>query len=359
MAASTVTARDVAREAGVAAGTVSRVFNHHTNVAPEIRLRVLRAAAQLGYENPAAAPSNGHAMSEVGFLFSPVNDGTDAVSNPFWGRILAGVEAEALRSRIRLIYCSISTVRDTHAALVGMVQGMRLSGALVVGPAKQDALQALQTLHLPIVQVGSYTRGAGLDGVVAEGFEGGRSATAHAIEQGHQRIAHITGPLVAGRLHPRCWSYDVDLRIQGYRAALFDAGLPVDDQLIEGSNLTPQGGYEACSKLLARRIEFSALFCANDSSALGAIRALREAGFDVPRDVSVIGFGDDSDIVEHTNPALTTVRIDAEGLGAVGLKRLLARAADRTGAPTLTILETELIKRESVLPPRGKVERPA
>jgi LacI family transcriptional regulator len=290
-------------------------------------------------------------MSEVGFLFSPVNDGTDAASNPFWGRILAGVEAGALQSKIRLIYCSISSVRDTPATLVGMVQGMRLGGALVVGPAKQDALQALKALHLPIVQVGSYTRGAGLDGVVTEGFEGGRMATAYAIEQGHRRIAHITGPLVEGRLHPHCWSYDVDLRIQGYRAALFDAGLPVDDLLVEGSNLTPQGGYEACRNLLARRLDFTALFCANDSSALGAIRALREAGFDVPRDVSVIGFGDDSDIVEHISPALTTVRIDAEDLGAVGLKRLLARAADRTAPPTLTVLETELIKRESVQPP--------
>jgi LacI family transcriptional regulator, galactose operon repressor len=350
LAASTVTARDVAREAGVAAGTVSRVFNHHTNVAPEIRLRVLRAAARLGYVNPAAAPADGHALSEVGFLFSPINDGTDAASNPYWGRILAGVEAEALRSRIRLIYCSISTVRDTPAALVGMVQKMRLGGALVVGAAKPDALQALQALHLPIIQVGSYTWGTGLDGVVTENFEAGRQATAYIIDQGHHRIAHITGPPAEGP-RPRCWIYDIDLRTQGYRAALFDAGLPVDSRLMEGSNLTPQGGYDACRALLARRLEFSALFCANDSSAFGAIRALREAGLDVPRDVSVLGFGDDSAIVEHITPALTTVRIDAEGLGAVGLKRLLARAADPTAAPTLTILETELIKRESVLPP--------
>jgi DNA-binding LacI/PurR family transcriptional regulator len=345
-----VTARDVAREAGVAAGTVSRVFNNHTNVAPEIRLRVLRAATLLGYVNPAAAPTNGRAISEVGFLFSPINDGTVAESNPYWGRILAGVEGEALRSRIRLIYCSISTVREAPATLVSMVQGMRLGGALVVGPAKQDALQALQALQLPIVQVGAYTRGTGLDGVVTENFEAGREATRYAIDQGHRRIAHITGPPAEGS-GARCWIYDIELRAQGYRAALFDADLPVDDRLIEGSNLTPQGGYEACRTLLARRLDFTALFCANDSSALGAIRALREAGFDVPRDVSVIGFGDDSDIVEHINPALTTVRIDAEGLGAVGLKRLLARAADPTAAPTLTVLEAELIKRQSVLPP--------
>lgn len=347
MAAGSVTSRDVAREAGVAVGTVSRVFNNHANVAPEIRLRVLRAAEQLGYVSPGPASANGPALSEVGFLFSPLNEGTVAASNPFWGRILAGVEAEARKSTIRLTYRSIEALCHTPAELVNAVQGMRLGGALVVGPTDQEVLQALRALRMPLVQVSSHTPGVGIDAVVSESFEGGREATAYLIDQGHRRIAYINGPLANG-LRPRCGIYDIEMRAQGYRAALLDAGLPVDEGLMEGSNLTPQGGYEACRRLLARGESFSALFCANDSSAIGAIRALRETGFEVPIDISVIGYGDDTDIVEHVTPALTTVRIDKEALGATALKRLLARAADSTATPTVTMLEVELIRRESV-----------
>ncbi|MDB5057091.1 MAG: LacI family transcriptional regulator, partial [Chloroflexi bacterium] len=296
------------------------------------------------------ASANGHGLSEVGFLFSPINEGTVAASNPFWGGILAGVETEALKSRIRLTYRSIGSLRQRPAELVSVVQGMRLGGALVVGPAEAAVIQALQALQIPLVQVEGYIRGAGLDAVVSEGFEGGRQATAYMNEQGHRRIAHITGPLAFGT-RPRSDIYEIELRAQGYRAALLDAELPVDEGLIEGSNLTPQGGYEACRRLLARKAAFSAIFCANDSTAIGAIRALREAGLAVPGDISVIGYGDDTDIVEHVTPALTTVRIDKEALGATALKRLIARAADPTGVATLTMLEVELIKRESVQPP--------
>jgi LacI family transcriptional regulator len=347
MAAGSVTARDVARMAGVAVGTVSRVFNNHTNVAPEMRLRVLRAAEELGYVIPGSAAASGHSLVQVGFLFSPINEGTVAASNPFWGRILAGVEVEARKSRLRLAYRSISTLGNSPAELLSAVQELGLSGGLLVGPAPSEVVEALKSLRIPLVQVDCHTRGEGLDAVVSESFEGGREATAYLIARGHRRIAHITGPL-ADAPRSRCTIYDIELRAHGYRAALLDAGLPIDESLTEGSNLTPQGGYDACRRLLALGAGFSALFCANDSAAIGAIRALREAGLEVPANVSVIGYDDDTDIVEHVTPALTTVHIDAETLGATAVKRLLARAADPMAAPTLTVLAVTLVKRESV-----------
>src|SRR6185312_5647645 len=103
-------------------------------------------------------------------------------------------------------------------------------------------------------------------------------------------------------------------------------------------------------RLLARQVSFSAIFCTNDAAAIGAIRALREAGREVPQDVSVIGYGDDTYVAEHLTPALTTIVSDTELLGATAVKRLLARAADPTMAPTMTMLGVELVKRESVRP---------
>lgn len=349
MAIGSVTAMDVARKAAVSVGTVSRVFNHHDNVAAEIRLRVLQAAAELGYVGRHASRTSDESVSEVGFLFSPVNDGTTIADNPYWSHILAGVEAEARKSRIKLIYSSISSLRHAPAELVEVVRAMKLGGALLVGPAAPEVVRALQVLALPLVQVDSHVPGLGIDAVVTDGFEGGFQATAYLIAEGHRAIACINGPLGDGP-RPRCKLHMVELRAHGYRAALLEAGLPVDDTLIENSDLTAQGGYEACQRLLARNASFSAIFCTNDASAIGAIRALREAGRDVPEDISVIGYGDDMYAAEHLTPALTTLVSDTEVLGATALKRLLARAADPTMASTVTMLEMELVKRESVQP---------
>ncbi|MGH2386589.1 MAG: LacI family DNA-binding transcriptional regulator [Chloroflexota bacterium] len=348
MAIGSVRAKDVAREAAVSVGTVSRVFNNHANVEAGIRLRVLRAAAELGYVGPHPTRMTG-ALSEVGFLFSPVNDGTAIAGNPYWSRILAGVEAEARKSRIKLVYSSVDALRHRPAELMEAVRAMKLDGALLVGPAAPEVIDALQRLTCPIVQVDDHAPGHGIDAVVTDSFEGGFQAGAYLIREGHREIACINGPLGDGP-RPRCKLYMVELRAHGYRAALLDAGLPVDHTLMESSDLTANGGYEACRRLLARQASFSAIFCTNDAAAIGAIRALREAGREVPRDISVIGYGDDTYVAEHLTPALTTIVSDTELLGATAVKRLLARAADPTMAPTMTMLGVELVKRESVRP---------
>jgi LacI family transcriptional regulator len=308
---------------------------------------VLQAANQLGYVMPSQSLANGPALSEIGFLFSPVNARTVANANPFWSHILAGVDAEARKSRIKLTYRAISEFHQGPQALFEEVRGMRLDGLLVVGPAEPAVIRTLQTLQLPLVLVESYTPGQEVDAVISDGFEGARQATAYLIGEGHREIAFINGPL-DGAPRPRCRMYAVEMRARGYRAALVEAGLPVPFDLMEAGDLTPQGGYEACRRLLGRRLPFSALFCANDSMAIGAMKALHEAGLAVPGAVSIIGYGDDADIIEHLTPALTTVRIDKETVGATAVKRLLARAADPSAAHVLTVLEAALITRESV-----------
>ncbi len=352
MAVGSITARDVAREAAVSVGTVSRVFNDHANVAAEIRERVLQAATDLGYSGLPITRAASESLSEVGFLFSPVNADTTVATNPYWSHILAGVEAEARKSSIKLVYHSINALRRRPADLVKVVRALRLDGALLVGPTTPDVVRALQTLAFPLVQVEDHVPGLGLDAVVTDSFEGAMQATAYLIAEGHREIAFINGPLSGGpRSH--CWLYMVELRAHGYRAALLDADLPVDYTLLEGSDLTPQGGYDACQRLLTRDASFSALVCANDASAVGAIKALREAGRTVPDDVSVIGYGDDTYLATHLTPALTTVLCDTSLIGMTAVKRLLERAADPGAASRLTVLGVELVKRASVRSPRS------
>jgi DNA-binding LacI/PurR family transcriptional regulator len=132
----------------------------------------------------------------------------------------------------------------------------------------------------------------------------------------------------------------------GYRKALENAGIPLNYELIESGNLAADGGYEACKRLLARKQPLSAIFCANDPTAIGVLRALREEGLRVPEDISVLGF--DDDLAEHFG--LTTMRVNKEEMGAVAVRTLIDRAADLQAPPRTIMLDVELVKRDSVRP---------
>jgi DNA-binding LacI/PurR family transcriptional regulator len=343
-----VTVKDVAREAEVSVGTVSRVFNNHQNVTEEIRQRVLKAAAELGYARSVHhdVAHSSRAVKEIGFLYCSSLDPGAVASNPFWSHILHGVESEARKTNIKVTYRTISEGVETSSLLLSTVQDMKLGGILLVGPAELETIQQLQMLKLPLVLVDNYVPRLSVDAVLGDNFEGARSAVDYLIEQGHRQIAFIGGPVLPGP-RPLNKVYTVERRAAGYRTALLDAGIAVNYDLFESSNLDPNSGYDACKRLLQRDARFTALFCANDDTAIGAMKALREAGLRIPDDVSLIGF-DDIALVEHLTPALTTVRVPKEALGAVAVKQLLVRAADPDMVGVSSILEVELIKRSSV-----------
>ena len=136
----------------------------------------------------------------------------------------------------------------------------------------------------------------------------------------------------------------------GYWAALRQAGIQPDTRLYEGDNLSTAAGYRACQRLLASGNPFTAIFCANDEGAVGAMRALHQAGLTVPGDVSVVGF-DDIEVAQHLIPPLTTVHVDKEAIGSLAVQRLLARALAPGAVATTLALHVELIQRETVAAP--------
>jgi DNA-binding LacI/PurR family transcriptional regulator len=345
--AGSVTLKDIAREARVSIGTVSRVFNNHLNVTDEVRQRVLQAATQLGYFSTSGSDArfyeNTRTVKEVGFLFNYVS--TDGiVANPFWSHILHGVEKEASKLNIKITYRSISSIQHTPDALLTTLYEMKLGGVLLVGPAEPDAIQAIQKTRLPLVLVDNYQHGC--NAVLGDNFGGAKRAVEYLISMGHRQIAFISGPVLAG---PRLVNkiYTIERRAEGYRMALMDAGLPISYELHEPAELHAEDGYNACQRLLARNKPFTAIFCANDAIAVGAMKALREAGLRIPEDVSLIGF-DDIDMVEHLSPALTTIRVAKEVMGAVAIKRLLAQMNDPDPVGVSSVVDVELIIRDSV-----------
>jgi LacI family transcriptional regulator len=351
-----VTAKDVAQYAKVSVGTVSRVFNNHSNVSEDIRLRVLKVAADLGYfhvgKQPASTRANGRTLKEVGFLYCSTIEETPATLDPYWAPIFHGVESESRQANIKITYRTITDVRHQPHFFIPTIYEMRLGGALLVGQAEAEIVHALQATRLPVVLVDNYIPDleCPVDAVLPDNFQGTRLAMDYLFRMGHRRIAFIGGP--SESLTPPTYHkiHSIQQRWNSYRVALLDRDIPINYSLVESGNLTMEGGYLACKRLLERKADFTALFCVDDITAIGAMKALREAALDVPVDVSVIGF-DGIDLGQHITPALTTINANTRAIGAVALKTLMARAIDPDG-PTMTItLGVELIKRDSVSTP--------
>lgn len=350
-----VTVKDIAQSAAVSVGTVSRVMNNQSGVNEEKRQRVLKVAASMGYINSNSQNSNNRATScnikEIGFFYRSsldnfVND-TTMVSNPYWSHVLQGAESEARRTDIQLTY---RVLDETPNLVISKIKEMKLGGLLLVGPAENEFAKQLQSTNLPIVLVDNYVPNLMLDAVCCDAFDGARQAVAYLLEESHKQIAFLCGPTKEGTkdgCRPVSEIYSVDSRIMGYCMALLDYGLPINYELFQSNVLSIQGGYEACKQLLARGLNFSAIFCINDVTAIGAIKALNEVGLNVPGDISVTGF-DDIEMAEHISPALTTIRVNKETTGATAVRTLINRVANPEMLNLNISLPVELVKRGSV-----------
>ena len=348
--AGSVTLKHIAQEAQVSIGTVSRVFNNHMNVTEEVRLRVLKAATQLGYFGSGGQEVRAHeanrSVKEIGFLFCSLITNNGIATNPFWSQILHGVENEASKTNIKVTYRSIGNLQETPETLLTTIYELKLGGILLVGPAEDQIVHLLQSIGTPLVLVDNYL--PQVHSVVGNNFDGARAVVEYLIQMGHRQIAFIGGPLLEGSGRPVNKVYTIEQRARGYRMTLLDAELPAPyGPLYESANLSTDGGYAACKRLLCTGQPFSAIFCANYEMAIGAMKALREADLRIPEYISLVGF-DDLDIVEHLAPALTTVRVNKEMLGSVAVKRLLALMASPDPTSVSTVLDVELIVRDSV-----------
>jgi LacI family transcriptional regulator len=204
------------------------------------------------------------------------------------------------------------------------------------------------------VLVDNYIAAHPVDVLLPDNFQGAQLAMDYLFSEGHRRIAFIGGPsestTSATLTTPPIYKiYSIRQRWISYCMAFLDRGLPIDYYLVESGKLSTESGYDACKRLLERKADFSAIFCVDDITAIGAMKALREAGRRVPEDVSLIGF-DGIELGQHVTPALSTIRVSTEALGATALRTLIARAANPDAPYVTTLLGVELIKRDSVAP---------
>lgn len=325
-----VTIRDVAAEAGVSITTVSRALNESGRVGLATRDRVLSAARRLGYEpNDLARSLHGKSTGTVAVLVPDI-------TNPFFPELVKGVQEVATERGSLLLLCQ--TAEDTGTAVqeVLHLRRKRVDGVVLVGglPGGEELSAALA--GLPVVTV---DRDIAIDGawvVRSDHRRGGRLATEHLIELGHERIAHIRGPAQL--------SVATD-RHDGYREALEDAGLPYDESLVVEGDFLEQSGYDGLRALRRRRRPFSAVFCGNDLMAIGALRALEDVGLAVPEEIGVVGF-DDIHLASYLRPGLTTVHQPIQELGRRAAA-LLIEGAMNGHEPTSEMLDVHIVRRQT------------
>jgi DNA-binding LacI/PurR family transcriptional regulator len=349
-----VTVKDIAQLAEVSIATVSRALNNHDNINEDVRQRVLQIAAELGYVK---APHRGsgiatrHArqqLKKISFLLCDTH--SDSNKNGldfFWAHILYGAEVEARKANIKLFYEGIPD--QSPYQLQAQIREMQTDGVLLVGPSSAEMVRAIQETAIPLVLIDNSIAGVNLkvDAVLSDNYEGARQIVQYLLSQGHRHIAYIGA---FGKGTTRCPIYTFEWRKKGYCVALTDAGIPLDEDLIqECDSLQPEAIAQLCRRLLALQKPISAIFCANDPIAIRVIKALHLCGLKVPDDISVVGF-DDVEMAEHIIPSLTTVHVHKEAMGASAVQALIARTADPQAIHTTHTLSVDLVIRGSVRP---------
>jgi len=331
-----VNLRELAEHLGLSVATVSLVMNgspaaksipHHTQA------RVRAAARELNYRpNVMARMLRQQRSFTIGVIVPEISEGYAAL-------VLSGIEDHLLQEGYFYFVVSHRHRADLIEEYPRLLQQRAVEGLILVDTPSQAGMA------FPVVAVSGHQQVSGVSNISLNHTHAARLALQHLSGLGHRQIAFIKGQV---------FSSDTEIRWKAVRHAAREAGLNVDDRLtvqLDGESPTPEPGYQMTCKLLKSGAKFTALFAFNDISALGAIRALRDAGRRVPEDVSVIGF-DDIQSAAYQNPGLTTIRQPLRQMGMTAAETLVERINAPKGAeyPKNIVVEPELIVRGSTAP---------
>ncbi|MEU1469248.1 LacI family DNA-binding transcriptional regulator [Streptomyces sp. NPDC005761] len=329
----------VAARAGVSRATASRVVNGGAGVRQPLVDQVRKAVEELGYVPNHAART---LVTRRNGAVAVIIDEPEAriFSDPFFSQQIRGISRELNAHDAQLVLLLVEGSGDFER-VTRYLAGGHVDGVLAFSLHTDDELPSvLRRFRVPTVYGGRPVRpgGAAADLAVpyvdCDNRGGAREAVRHLVSLGRRTIAHIAGP--------RDQTSALD-RIDGYADVLPDG----DPALVADGDFTTEGGARAMARLLERRPDLDAVFAANDLMASGALRVLREHGRRVPQDVALVGFDDLDSVAEATDPPLTTVRQDVEGMGRLMVRLLMERLNDAGSGTDSVITPTELIHRAS------------
>ncbi|NLG25171.1 MAG: LacI family transcriptional regulator [Clostridiales bacterium] len=333
--------KDVAQRSGTSISTVSNVLNDRKFVSDELRTRVLKAVEEMGYSaNPIARSLKSRRSGLVGVIISDINC-------VFFAPMLKGIQNVLARAGYSMVTCDSNYKADRAVEYIKKLQGHWADGLILAGMSVEECTDFFENLaqspasdkQVPIVSVERDLSAYRIDSVLIDNELASRTATSHLVEVGCRRIAHITGPQIAGLAGER---------YAGYLHALAQAGIESDTALVCRGDFSPISGYNAVRQLLQTDVPFDGVFAANDQMAVGALRALSNAGLAVPEAVKVVGF-DNTFIASIVMPALTTISVPNYEMGTRATHMLLERIQEPERATRVDRLDFELIVRQSTM----------
>ncbi len=337
------TIKELARLSGVSIGTVSRALNGYTDVSPETRERVMRLAEEMDYTPTAAARTLVMERSHVIGIFLETGEGHPDVQHPFFHEVLGGLKDMLGAAGFDLLLFASEVPGNGYGphSFLKRARHHGVDGTVLMGVDTGDPeVERLLRSDIPCVGVDMTISGKGNSSVMSDNADGAAMAVKHLVERGHRRIATITGLIDTAPARDR---------LRGYREEIQRQKLAFRDDYVAYGDYYVESGADAMARLLELPEPPTAVFAASDLMAVGALGTASRAGIRVPDDLAIVGF-DDILLAGVTQPALTTLRQDKQGLGAAAGEALTALMEEDGDAPAAITLPVELVVRGSTTP---------
>jgi DNA-binding LacI/PurR family transcriptional regulator len=332
---------DVARKARVSKSLVSMVIRGEDGVSAKNREAVRQAIEELKYRPNVIARSLVQRRTRIlGVMISDLR-------NPFFGDVVSGIQTRAAEMGYRVLFNTGDRVPNLEEAAIESLLELRVDGLILAAPRVDDSIIERACRAVPVVVLNRDTSATCSDSVTNDNLAGASLAVEHCASLGHTRIAHIDGGTGAG----------ANIRREGYLAAMRRLGLNANILTIEGG-FTENGGYQAARELLKRSPLPTAIFAANDISAIGALKALEEAGLRTPGDVSVVGY-DNTSLAALPQISLTSVQQFGADIGRLGMECVFERIEGGRSTPRHEVVAPTLVVRSSTGPPPAKSKAPS
>ncbi|OFV79610.1 MAG: hypothetical protein A2Y78_05745 [Acidobacteria bacterium RBG_13_68_16] len=323
---------DVARKARVSKSLVSMVIRGEDGVSAKNREAVRQAIEELNYRPNVIARSLVQRRTRMlGVMISDLR-------NPFFGDVVSGIQMRAADLGYRVLFNTGDRVPNLEEAAIESLLELRVDGLILAAPRVDDTIIERACRAVPVVVLNRDTSATCSDSVTNDNLAGASLAVEHCASLGHTRIAHIDGGTGAG----------ANVRREGYLAAMQRLGLAANVLTVEGG-FTENGGYQAARELLKQFPLPTAIFAANDVSAIGALKALEEAGLRTPGDVSVVGY-DNTSLAALPQISLTSVQQFGADIGRLGMECIFERIEGRRSTPRHEVVAPTLVVRTSTGP---------
>lgn len=329
------TIKDVAEKAGVSIATVSRVINNSQQVSEQVREKVLQVIEEMGFRpNPVARSL---VMKKSRLIGVVVPDMTSF----FFGEIMNGIEEIIRTHQYDILVCNTRGNHELEVRYLDLFQTKQVEGIIFMSwKLENDVVDHIRRMDTPVVMINRNTSRLTVPSVSIDNYKAAYEMTHYLLEKGHEKIALIRN------------SIDVDAfgleQYKGYKQALKEHGLEVNKNYVRYADFSVENSYKIVKALIEEKDMPTAIFATSDSMAIGAINALKDRGYNVPTDVSVVGFHD-TRLASIYRPKLTVIHQPLFNIGTVAVKMIIDRIKGQKSGENIVILPHTLIERESCI----------